>query len=91
MIYGELGRFPLTITINKRMAGYWYNLVSGSSKLSSSIYKLIYQDFISDDKEYKWISNVKNIFDETGMSYAWLNQRFIGSESLMLNIRFVNV
>jgi hypothetical protein len=35
-------------------------------------------------KEYKWLSNVKSIFDETGMSYIWFNQKFTGSKCLLL-------
>jgi hypothetical protein len=31
MVYGELGRFTLSITIKKRIAGYWYDLVNSNS------------------------------------------------------------
>ena len=42
MIYGETGTTPLHITIEKRMVGYWLQILMGSSsKLNYQIYKYI--------------------------------------------------
>ena len=42
MIYGETGSTPLHITIEKRMIGYWLQILMGSSsKLNYQIYKYI--------------------------------------------------
>ena len=46
MIYGELGRYPLSIVIKKRIISIWYKLVNGNAnKLSSSLYRIILNDF----------------------------------------------
>ena len=59
MLYGELGRYPLSIVIKKRIVGYWYNLVTcDSNKLCSSIYKLMFSHF-SSNANFKWLSCVK--------------------------------
>ena len=42
MIYGETGTTPLHITIEKRMIGYWLQIIMGSSsKLNYQIYKYV--------------------------------------------------
>jgi hypothetical protein len=51
MVYGELVRFQLSIIIKKRIA-----LVnSNSTKNCRQINKLVYEDFVRDGKEYKWL------------------------------------
>ena len=46
MIYGELGRYPLSIVIKKRIINFWYKLVSGNANtLSSSLYRILLNDF----------------------------------------------
>ena len=42
MIYGETGTTPVHITIEKRMIGYWLQIIiRSSSKLNYQIYKYI--------------------------------------------------
>ena len=51
---------------------FWYKLVNGNAnKLSSSLYRILLNDFLSETYEYDWISSVKSIFDNTGLSYIW--------------------
>ena len=38
MLYGDLGRFPLSVTVKKRIIGYWFDLLTGD-KLSAVLYK----------------------------------------------------
>ena len=44
MLYGDLGRVPLSISITKRVIGYWYDIINSDNKLSSILYRLILQD-----------------------------------------------
>ena len=68
MIYGELGRLPVSITIKLRMAGFWGKMLTGKQqKLSYNLYQMILSDWVN----VKWISKIKNILDESGLSDIW--------------------
>ena len=41
MIYGELGRIPVDITIKLRMACFWNKLIQNTGKLSGIMYKVM--------------------------------------------------
>ena len=58
LLYGELGRFALYIVINKIIVVvFWYNLLFGGYKLSSTLYSIIFQDHINYDRNYTWLIN----------------------------------
>jgi hypothetical protein len=43
MVYGELGVYPLSVSVKVRMVNFWSKLVNGKeSKLSNSLYRYIY-------------------------------------------------
>ena len=83
MIYGELGASPLYIDIQTRIISFWCNLHviqnSEKDKLSSIVYKAIYE--LKEQKEIKskWIENVKYILCSNGFSGIWYSQSFINS------------
>ena len=53
MLYGELGRFPISINIKSRMISFWNRLIcSTNNKLSKQIYNFILND---TGHEYKWL------------------------------------
>ena len=59
MVYGELGRYPISIDIKVRMIKFWCKLIMGKqSKLSHICYKLLYNNifykrwFFYMDKKY---------------------------------------
>ena len=43
MLFGDLDRVPLSISITKRVIGYWYDIIDSDNKLSSILYRLILQ------------------------------------------------
>ena len=47
MLYGDLGRFPLSIMIKKRIISFWYNMLENRNNLSSIMYKLFLKDSTS--------------------------------------------
>jgi len=56
MLYGELGRVPLYIGINKRIVVvFGYNLLFGGNRLSSTLYSIIFQYHKNYDRNYKWL------------------------------------
>ena len=73
MVYGELGRFPLEITIKIRMTSFWRNLIYGD-KLSSCMYKLLFSLKQNGVYTFKWLNFIESIFNDTGMGYVFANQ-----------------
>ena len=77
VVYGELhvGRYPLTIEVKLRMITYWIKLVIGKeAKLCSIVYRLMYHYHNTNNANFKWLTTVKSIFDECGLSYVWTSQ-----------------
>ena len=88
MLYGELGRFPISLTIKKRMVSYWCKLVSGSvNKLSSILYRILLGDFMEETYTYEWLTSIKCIFEEVGMSHIWIMLNCENRKWLILNIQ----
>ena len=64
MLYGELGRYPLEITIKSRMIGFWYRITHGNPLKLSSV---LYQCFLhSSHTNFKWLTCIKSIFTKIG-------------------------
>ena len=45
----------------------------------------MYNDHLKNNNTYKWLDNVKYIFDECGLSYIWRAQSVYGSKELICN------
>ena len=77
MLFGELGRLPVEIIIYRRMICYWARLLSGKQlKFSALLYKVMFNDYIVNGTEYKWIITIKTILDNLRMGNIWLSQTF---------------
>ena len=75
MLYGELGRYPISVVVTSRIIALWNRLVTGkTSKLSYCIYNYLKNQ---PNTEFKWIIQIKHILNNTGRSDLWLNQRNI--------------
>ena len=75
MLYGETGRRYLQCSIDKRMLNYWLKIVvERDEKITNRLYKYILS--LHNSKQYtsKWLSKVKSILDNCGMSHVWINQ-----------------
>jgi hypothetical protein len=78
MLYGELGRTPVELTVQRRIVCYWARIVSGKqSKLSSILYKVMLSEYLCNDIKYNWLTAVKTILDNLGMSDVWTSQSFL--------------
>ena len=83
MLYGELGRFPLSLIIKTKIMKFWSNLLLGKpSKLSYRLYFILYNDANANTYEFPWTANVKFILNDLGMSYIGLSQNPQNSEWL---------
>ena len=74
MLYGELGRFPIAITIKKRVISFWSKLLDKASKLSHRLYSVLYNNFNNDQYDFPLLQNVESILDEVGMNNIWTYQ-----------------
>ena len=83
MLYGEVGIFPLSLIIKKRIIRFWSNLLLGKiSKLAYRLYSILYNDANANTYEFPRISNIKFILDDLGKSYIWIRQTPQNSEWL---------
>ena len=72
MLYAELGRHPIDITIKSRMIGFWNRIVTGKN---SKISNILYNSLINiPGHQFKWLSSIRKIFTETGKVNIWLSQ-----------------
>ena len=79
MVHGETGTTPIRILIRQKILIFWHRLVTGAqTKLTNILYNTQKLLFLTPN-EYKspWISNVKRMLDECGMTYIWENPDII--------------
>ena len=80
MIYVELGRFSLEITIKSRMIGYWNRLIhSKETKFSFLIYQCLLH---SSNTPFKWTSHIEHILVQLGKPDIWMLQQNVHIKSL---------
>ena len=62
-IYGELGRYPLSITIKQRMICYWTRILkSNQHKLNKVMYDILYNLHCKYTHSSGWIKCINTIF-----------------------------
>ena len=72
MLYGELGRYPLAITVKTRIISFWKRIITGKPEKFTNI---IYQKLLQlGDQNFKWTKKVQSILQEVGRNDIWLNQ-----------------
>ena len=57
------------------------------NKLSSKIYRLLFNLHVNGNRDFKWINYVKSIFDETGFSHLWNDQIPLNTQFLKLSVK----
>ena len=88
MVYGELGRYPLDVDINVRMITYWSKLLLGKqSKFSTLAYKLLYIKNFRNERVSPWLSHIRTILNECGISYIWTLQSCISENWLRVVVK----
>ena len=63
MILGEIGKYPVSVTIKTRMLMVWFQLVNNanSTKLSSIVYTFLHNLYTSGTHENMYLLTIKNI------------------------------
>ena len=67
MLYAELGRKPINISIKNRMIGYWLNIINSKDcKLSKLLYNVLLHEYNAGIFQHKWIHCIKEILISVG-------------------------
>ena len=67
MLQAELGRNPIDITIKTRLIGFWINILNGKeSKLSKSLYNILFHQYCNGIYHHKWIHCIKEVLISAG-------------------------
>ena len=75
MVYGELGTYPMYISVYNRMVNFWANIVNGKvSKLSSILYRFSYGKYLQKQFQSPWITAISNILNNAGLGNIWQMQ-----------------
>lgn len=75
MVYGELGRFPVDITIKVQMVSYWAKLITGDeSKLSVMLYQKLLDLYRRNIFKSKWLTSIQNTLNICGIGNIFLTQ-----------------
>jgi hypothetical protein len=89
-VYGELGRYPLNISIKIRMLCFWSRVIS-TEKLSSKIYRLLFNLYNERNHELLIVRHVENIFDNIELSFIFSNQMPVNVNWTKVNIKQILV
>ena len=82
-VYGESGQYPLYIHVYSRMIKFWHKLtICSEDKISSLFLKTIHECYDFNIFQSEWLTKIKNILDECGLSFVWVNPRVISTEQL---------
>ena len=72
ILYAEMGRYPIEITIKHRMLSFWARLVTEkTSKLAYNIYLFMMK---SPEVDCKWINHIQCILDNSCRHDIWERQ-----------------
>ena len=89
MVYGETGRFPLYVTVYRKMICYWSKLLlSPESKIVCILYKYLYDKVGKKSYQNVWLSCIRNIFNSCGYSNIWNDQMhlFINNKGMKTSV-----
>ena len=69
-VYGELGRYPLSIKIKQRMVRYWSRILKSSEYKLTKVMYIIYNLHCKNVHLSPWIIYVSSIFQNCGSNYV---------------------
>ena len=73
VVYGETGRYPLSVIYLVKCVKYWLKLVEmDNNRYPKACYKMLYN--LDENNRQTWVSFVKETLYKYGFMYAWLQQ-----------------
>ena len=81
-VYGDLGRFPLSVIAKERSIKYWLKLLTNRNSVMTRIFQSQIDEIVARaharPSRYMhklfWADGIKSLLDELGFSHMWLNQ-----------------
>ena len=92
MVYGELGRQPLNITVAKRVIGFWHNLTAthNQMKLSNILYTILRSNACTDNNnKLKWLKYVETILNDCGLTRVFNNPQIYNKQWLTSRVEII--
>ena len=87
MIYCELGAKPLANIVKSRMINYWSRIVNnGEFRVNLILYKLMLYKYSNHGIDFKWLTCIRNILNDCGLSYIWNDHTLRNFNVQWLNI-----
>lgn len=84
-LYGELGRYRISIIVKTRMISFWNRLIlSKEQKISLQIYKYMLN---LPNSNFKWISKIKEILNSVGRPDMWENQFHLNQTNIHKQVK----
>ena len=73
-VYNELRRFQLPINRHLKVIIYWFKIIT--RKTNPLVYNLYRYQYEKCEFEHvkNWVSKVKEMLNNLGFKYAWINQ-----------------
>ena len=88
IVYGELGRTPMSINIKARMIGFWQRIINGKKeKISRTLYDMLYRLDKGDIYHSKWLICVRDVLFECGFHNCWNEQAVSRNVNLSRNVK----
>ena len=86
ILYGELGRYQITINFQTRMISFWNRLICTNSyhKLSKQMYNNMLNDI---NKQCKWLTFIMDILLKTGDGKSWVTHNHNKVKNIHLIIK----
>ena len=88
MIYGEVGKLPLQVSVHKQQIAYWFRVLNKDvHTFAYKVYMIAYIFFRRDEYKSQWVKRVKYILDSCGLSISGtINTQFLPNRVRLLYI-----
>ena len=78
MIYGEIGKLPIQISVDKQLIAYWFPVLNKDvHTFAYMLYMIALNFFRRDEYKSQCLKRVMYILDSCGLSYMWYTQHAI--------------
>ena len=90
MIYGEIGKLPLELTINKRMLSYWIKVSEDSQfKYSNVLYRLMLKlHNPTGIYNFPWFNKINEILSSCNFYNLWQDQNLYSTKQFLKHTIF---